>query len=546
MPERIAFLVIHGIGQERPYETLDRFTRNLKNCLPGNWSVEPRLDRASDPTHVSAAWIRSALRLTPQDGSSIPYKSDPASSYKDITLYEYYWAPITQDKITYRGSLLFLFKAGLKPFLNLSSNVIAISQANGGKVGSVFVREVWRQVCIFLPLLALLAWLLIWMTSPNTFSYFHDFRPNTARVLVLCALAIRYLFIYTCIHGLTKPINPDQRWRKKWWRPVLLIGVLGHLVLWPLWLAAVARFFAHKGTVLAGYLPWLHLFGHRSALLRQVAKLVTFPSHHSLLYKASWFFLLDPSFAAYFHPMIALLLILWLRFLFADIIGDIAVYANADTFSTSYAARTQILEECSSALTAILLERDNAGKPKYDRVLIAAHSLGSVIAYDTMNQIRNVVRTAASTNAAVSISGVSTALQVQDLERLRGLATFGCPLNKFFYFFRDMGDQTLTLRTQVLDLLHGFRLNPVIAAAVPPPVFNYTPPPEWVAADAALNKNFTWINVYSPMDPISGRILFYVLNPEDQLSLSHMTPFVAHVQYWERSDFYTFLSSKLL
>ena len=568
MPERIAFLVIHGIGQERPYETLDRFARNLKNCLPGNWNVEPQLDRATDPTHVSTSWVRAALRLTPQDDSSIPYKSDPASSFKDITLFEYYWAPITQDKITYSGSLLFLVKAGLKPFFNLASNVTAISEASGGdraKVGRVFVHEVWRQVCLFLPMLALLLWLIVWLTSPGTFSYFHDFKPNAARLVVLGVLAVRYLFLYTCIRGLARSVTPGGARRKSWWLPVLWAGLLCHVFAWPFLLAPFAHGIASVGSAIALHLPGVRILGHWSNATRSFAELVrawpplpggshpapppsiSLPVWMGLLdgfHKLLWFLFLDPSLAAYFHPAVAVVLVLFLRFVFANIVGDVAVYANSDSFSSSYAARTQILEECSASLTAILLEKDDDGKPVYDRVLIAGHSLGSVIAYDTMNQLRNAVRT--SVPPGPTVSGISGLLSAYDLERLRGMVTFGCPLNKFFYFFRDMGDQTLTLRTQTLDLLHGFRLNARIQADVPEPKFKFVPPPSWVAADQALAKDFTWINVYSPLDPISGHILFYDVKDEDQLSLPHMTPLVAHVQYWERSDFYTFVSAKLL
>ena len=64
----------------------------------------------------------------------------------------------------------------------------------------------------------------------------------------------------------------------------------------------------------------------------------------------------------------------------------------------------------------------------YDRVLIAGHSLGSVIAYDTLNELLDRARSSNST---------AHAFAPRDLEKLRGLVTFGCPLNKIFYFSRE-------------------------------------------------------------------------------------------------------------
>jgi hypothetical protein len=53
-------------------------------------------------------------------------------------------------------------------------------------------------------------------------------------------------------------------------------------------------------------------------------------------------------------------------------------------------------------------------------------ALGSVIAYDTINEL-----------LARSRAGPSP--DPSDLERLVGMVTFGCPLNKVFYFFREPG-----------------------------------------------------------------------------------------------------------
>jgi hypothetical protein len=80
-------------------------------------------------------------------------------------------------------------------------------------------------------------------------------------------------------------------------------------------------------------------------------------------------------------------------------------------------------------LTRLLQERvdpDDAASPYvYDQVVIAGHSQGSVIAYDTLNELLDRARSSNATSHPINPS---------DLDKLRGLVTFGCPLNKIFNF----------------------------------------------------------------------------------------------------------------
>ena len=62
-------------------------------------------------------------------------------------------------------------------------------------------------------------------------------------------------------------------------------------------------------------------------------------------------------------------------------LGDVAIYTTTDEKSKYYRIRQQILNE-SQTLVEALLDDD-----AYDRVIIAGHSLGSVIAYDTLDRI---------------------------------------------------------------------------------------------------------------------------------------------------------------
>jgi hypothetical protein len=83
---------------------------------------------------------------------------------------------------------------------------------------------------------------------------------------------------------------------------------------------------------------------------------------------------------------------------------------------------------------------------QYDRVILAAHSLGTVIAYDTLNDLR--VKQAAEYDQR-QIARVEPP-PAPELSQITALFTFGCPFNKVFYFFRSRTSQKTTVLSQVL------------------------------------------------------------------------------------------------
>jgi len=68
-------------------------------------------------------------------------------------------------------------------------------------------------------------------------------------------------------------------------------------------------------------------------------------------------------------------------------VGDIAVYINADAKASSYEARSKILKEVREAILRLLRSPEG-----YKRIVLAGHSLGSVIAYDILNRLLDEVR----------------------------------------------------------------------------------------------------------------------------------------------------------
>jgi hypothetical protein len=154
--------------------------------------------------------------------------------------------------------------------------------------------------------------------------------------------------------------------------------------------------------------------------------------------------------------------------------------------------------------------------PDYGNIVFVAHSLGTVLAYDTLNAIFNIENTS-------NPPGVPN----RAVERTRALITFGSPLDKTAFIFRAQFKRD----TQV------GRLREMMACAVQPLItdyaFRYDP--------ARSNPGPRWINLWSRLDPVSGNLDYYddpahAPSPESQVQNivdpACTVPLKAHAQYW--------------
>lgn len=550
--KRIAFLVIHGIGQQRPYEALDQFGCGLLESFASDenapaWKIYPQLEICRDPNHAQQSWVRASYRIAPD--TPVVFLSDlhpPGDTIEDISLIEYYWAPITQDKITYTNSLLFLIRAGLQPFLYMGANINAIGKTDPGRLWKVIGKEFIRQACLFLPLILFLAATLAWLDTAKPLTAIKDFRnPSPPAILTAILIFIRYLYTYTTGKALFQSLKAKSGWQKKsTWRWLMFSAFLANLFLWPFLLSPVLGCIASFGSHLTHSTPWMPLhLGHWSTGLHAVAANTAFPSKgpdwmtrlYALLF-------LDPSFSVYLPIILWLILAAFVRFILINYVGDVAVYVNASELAKNFLARSQILDECTATLTGILKEKlrpaDPLSPPAFDQVYVAGHSLGSVIAYDAINTLLDRARTASADSAQI---------QAADLDRLRGMVTFGSPLNKIFYFFREQIDPRQALRSQTLDLLHGFRVLTNLKQSGGSWQFQPVTDDDWEQAEYYLDHNFRWINAYSIEDPVSGHLIFYNLQDElNQEQYNLYPPVIAHLSYWKDPNFYNFVRKRLL
>jgi hypothetical protein len=198
----------------------------------------------------------------------------------------------------------------------------------------------------------------------------------------------------------------------------------------------------------------------------------------------------------------------FLRGFLVQYMGDVAIYIDSYKVDKFHKVREEIKRQALQTACSVYGARTTeapAAPFAYDRILMVGHSLGSVVAYDSLN---------ATLHLDESMGGM---LRVAD--RTGSLITFGSPLDKTAYLFHTQA---------ALD-----SLRPPLAASVQP-----------LLRDVNIRRAIRWVNIYSPADPISGHLGFYDMAPQanvppadwcviNQIDPDASTPVVAHTQYWD-------------
>jgi hypothetical protein len=191
-------------------------------------------------------------------------------------------------------------------------------------------------------------------------------------------------------------------------------------------------------------------------------------------------------------------------------LGDVAIYTTTDEKSKYYRIRQQILNESQTLVESVL--DDDA----YDRVIIAGHSLGSVIAYDTLDRI--------------NIKANLPEGKKLPIKKLAGLITFGSPLDKIAFFFRERTRPDEYIRGAILAHLHSFKAKPFSDDEGGQKISDPIKP--------KLDK-IPWVNYYADNDPVSGHLDFYDIFEQDNVRLTLPQSWgVAHSGYWTSQSFY--------
>lgn len=561
---RVAVLICHGMGQQVPFENLDLIATALADRdsrshppaaepLPGTVK-EGRTDRVGF-VQIGRQWLpRAELVLSPKG-------KEPT----EVHVYEAYWAPLTEGRVAALDVTRFLFDAGFRGIahslggafdrwifgkrrrlpisrwalaqLVFTFAVVVGALALYGVLGLVSALKVAGALfgasaaagpaaamlgdllrsplalAVALPPLLAGRWLLRTLGA---------LVGRHAGLLAGCAAAmLAAVELWGAYAGnllarsvrttwLAEPFGsaPGLGETGEWiWRGSLCaVGLAAVLMAWTgsrsKWVRkAAARLITGMALVLA-----LLVAGSGGmALWRVAAWAAGFPpsSPQAPLHSA---------FVAYFL-LAAALMCYKLRSVYIQYLGDVAVYLSSHQLNEFDEIRSRIRKVGHEVGCAIYeAAGTRAGRKfEYDEVVVAGHSLGSVVAYDTLNGVLNEDRARMG------------ALEVE--RRTRMLLTFGSPLDKAAFVFR----------TQVEKADFREALSAAVQPLVEPGVRDGSP----------RGREIPWVNIYSPADPVSGRVDFYdpppCAAPAGHLPVRNQKDrdaFIfgqAHVTYWNNN-----------
>lgn len=213
-------------------------------------------------------------------------------------------------------------------------------------------------------------------------------------------------------------------------------------------------------------------------------------------------------------------------------IGDIVKYTASDVRGSSYETRQKMLSGAVTELTSLLND------DYYGQVIVAGHSLGSVIAYDSLNQMNLDMNTTGGLSD--SFSG-----------KLRGLVTFGSPLDKTAFCFANRVLHLEALQSPgapagskpgsmllpqqgIMSHLYGFRARSMPATGDMKDIHD--------PVECKLDK-VVWLNFHHLRDRISGHLDAYrgVRNIECKAKDKK-----AHSSYWNWSGMYENIAKEFL
>ncbi|HEU4456683.1 MAG TPA: hypothetical protein VFR81_26685 [Longimicrobium sp.] len=214
-----------------------------------------------------------------------------------------------------------------------------------------------------------------------------------------------------------------------------------------------------------------------------------------------------------------------LRGLYIQYVGDVVVYVSSHQLNEFAELRAQIRARGFDTTCAVYGARGAGGDGwEYDEVVLAGHSLGSLVAYDTLNGMLNEDRV------------LGGAMEVE--KRTRALVTFGSPLDKTAFIFR----------TQLKNASYREALAAAVQPLIEPVAPDEDAPPR--------GRRIPWRNVHSPFDPVSSFLRYYdppagAGDPPGHVRVDNRPDRraaifgYAHLQYWDNPELVSHLHEAL-
>lgn len=219
-----------------------------------------------------------------------------------------------------------------------------------------------------------------------------------------------------------------------------------------------------------------------------------------------------------------------------DHVGDFIAYLAYDNRVPVHEVRRRILDGATTLIGDVV---DN-----YDMVVVAGHSLGSVVAYDAISRLHREDVNQPDTTNQPSINDSDGATGDQDtstkcskLASLKRLVIFGSPLDKVALFFWPIEDMVHNKRgltnTKLIDQAQFSKryvdFYSKMLAHYQGPLSAFT--------ESQGSKTLNMINFFHQHDPISGPLdLFTCTNRK--VDVTETNPIKAHALYWRYQPLY--------
>jgi hypothetical protein len=593
--EKRAVWIVHGMGQQVPFETLDSLAQGIIDAgaaNPNGWQIllPPRMVSTKFLSSDSLTKTQIVQRVEIDFVKTGP---DPKHPQKmELHLYEAYWAPLTEGVAKLSDVLSFLYDGALHGLLNCvrpfhramfpddRSPVSVLPRTEGKveegiwafKIRPIVAVQIITALMVVFALGAINAVIVAASAAKLKFPVFGMWAISgywdqlTAIATAVTAVAITFgavLFLAAArtekkTSRFTKAILISLSWISLFITvaSILIAGVLLAFIPWcsklAIWIQGRLHYratqFVSTSAILGAFLLCA-LAAQRGASKRA----------RGIRYRKDpfQFFLFMAGFVLNIALLCFLVLIQYVRFfdpaqlphwqqlviqifgnpywvwpallsisksignIIVEYPGDVAIYVAPNKLDRFNEVRQKIKQLALDSLSPIYSARANASAaPLYSKVAVVGHSLGSVIAYDTLNKL---LLLDALQNNAIGVEARTSILE-----------TFGSPLDKTAFFYSYQGTENFNIREQ-------------LAASVQP-----------LIQGDANTRGFPWINVFSRSDIISGRLKFYDVFPpgsavppalypvENVADPDAVVPLIAHVEYWKNSTLWNKLLNVIL
>lgn len=490
--QQVAVIVCHGMGQQVPFETLDGVARLVRK--------EVRQQQVDSGGQVPRDFPEVRTRIVAQDGLKLGRAEFRYSPNCEVHIYEAYWAPLTAGKVGISDVFGFLKDAGFSGIDKARRDFVRYMFNEFQAFPTPFLA-VTVQFALTLSLLISLAFMsaiIVAIGAARTLTQGESGWPSDGLMTDLtidlglfgvAALVTAILYWRAWVHERNRNqdnLSVDGEKRRPFLEWLIVTTVLLTIVV----------------AIGVGVLFALHLnMGRPSGAERwwnnPLAEAISGDSTAITVTMAGiWIAVL------YVNVKI--------RTYFVEFLGDVAAYITPHAAHEYYEIRQAIQKRAKDVARAVYSMKNDTGTAlRYHRVVMVGHSLGSVVAYDTVNALMLDDGT-----------GVQPLIDVH--KRTSHLITFGSPLDKTAFIFREQQQSNSQVRES-------------LAANVQPLVRDYD-----------NRKYINWANLWSPADPISGSLDYYdasrkstqwksqaahrVVNLRDEYSSVFL---LAHTMYWQ-------------